>query len=429
MSVPVEGLTPAPPPRRMPGRLRTPTTPPAIAVQGLFIVVGFVIAAFFPFLAIYLKGRNLDETQIGFVIASMAVARLIFLPLWGHFADTRLGRLTVLQIGTVGAALAGLAMNSVSGMIAIAAAMFIQSVFMVSVGPNVDAIALVHLGEDNMSDYGRIRGWESLSYAAGCLVFGAILQAAGVTWAMPIYGISSVLVVGWSVTIKRDRPEDVPEHGRLGAVGAVFKEAPRFWGFLVAVLIMWTGFNAAWNFLSIKIEGAGGGPLLVGVGTGMGGLVEVFVMRWSARLHRRLGLRSVYAVGCVVYAVGFLLWGLISNPTIVAMLTVFEGAGFALLFTTSVVVVGRLLPESLYSSGNSITGMVAFGIGPILGAGIGGYVYQHAGATTLYVGASGLALLGGFVAWFALATPTLTFIGPDQLDVQLIEPTDTLRDI
>ena len=113
--------------------------------------------------------------------------------------------------------------------------------------------------------------------------------------------------------------------------------------------------------------------------------------------------------------------------------TLFTGSGGVTTgtdpFTTSVVVVGRLLPESLYSSGNSITGMVAFGIGPILGAGIGGYVYQHAGATTLYVGASGLALLGGFVAWFALATPTLTFIGPDQLDVQLIEPTDTLRDI
>jgi predicted MFS family arabinose efflux permease len=279
---------------------------------------------------------------------------------------------------------------------------------MVSVGPNVDAIALVHLGEDNMADYGRVRGWESLSYAAGCLVFGAILQAAGITWAMPIYAVSSMLVLGWSLTIKRDRPEDVPEHGKLGAVGAVFKQAPRFWGFLVAVLIMWTGFNAAWNFLSIKIESGGGGPFLVGVGTAMGGLVEVVVMRWSARLHRQMGLRSVYALGCVVYAIGFLLWGLIANATIVAMLTVFEGAGFALLFTTSVVVVGRLLPESLYSSGNSITGMVAFGIGPILGAGIGGYVYQHAGATTLYAGASVLALTGGVVAWFALSTPALS---------------------
>ncbi|MEA2581489.1 MAG: transporter, family, 3-phenylpropionic acid transporter [Actinomycetota bacterium] len=417
MSVPVEGLTPTPPavpPSRRPAQTRTPSTAPGTAVQGLFVVVGFVIAAFFPFLAIYLKGRDLDETQIGFVIASMAVARLIFLPLWGHFADTRLGRLTVLQVGTLGAALAGLAMNRVNGMFGIAAAMFILSIFMVSVGPNVDAIALVHLGEDNMSDYGRIRAWESLSYAAGCLVFGAILQAAGITWAMPIYAASSILVLSWSLTLKRDKPEDVPEHGKLGAVGAVFKEAPRFWGFLVAVLIMWVGFNAAWNFLAIKIESGGGGPFLVGIGTAMGGLVEVAVMRWSSRLHRRLGLRSVYALGCLVYAAGFLLWGLIANPTIVAMLTVFEGAGFALLFTTSVVVVGRLLPESLYSSGNSITGMVAFGIGPILGAGIGGYVYQTAGATTLYVGASVLALLGGIVAWFALSTP--------QLDEPLDEP-------
>ena len=55
-------------------------------------------------------------------------------------------------------------------------------------------------------------------------------------------------------------------HGRLGAVGAVFRAAPRFWMFLLALLLVWTGFNAAWNFIGLKIERAGGGALLVGTG-------------------------------------------------------------------------------------------------------------------------------------------------------------------
>jgi len=85
----------------------------------------------------------------------------------------------------------------------------------------------------------------------------------------------------------------------------------------------------------------------------------------------------------------------------------FEGVAFGLLFTTSVVVIGRLLPSTLYSTGNSIWGMVALGAGPIIGAGIGGFVYQHAGTVVLYVGASTLALAGGVAAWFALSTPAL----------------------
>ena len=51
--------------------------------------------------------------------------------------------------------------------------------------------------------------------------------------------------------------------------------------------------------------------------------------------------------------------------------------------------------------------MVGFGLGPILGAGIGGFVFEHAGPTVLYLGASGLALAGAVVAWFALAVPVL----------------------
>ena len=40
---------------------RTRSTPRA--VHGLFVTFGFVVAAFFPFLAIYLQGRGLSPTR------------------------------------------------------------------------------------------------------------------------------------------------------------------------------------------------------------------------------------------------------------------------------------------------------------------------------------------------------------------------------
>jgi MFS transporter, PPP family, 3-phenylpropionic acid transporter len=273
-----------------------------------------------------------------------------------------------------------------------------------------------------MADYGRLRGWMSASYAVGCLVFGSILQLAGVEWAMPIYAVASLAVFAWSTTITRDRPQDVEAHGRLGTVGAIFREAPRFWGFLAAALLVWVGFNAAWNFIALKIVREGGGPFLIGLGTAMGGLIEVPVMRMSSRLQIRWGLRLVYVLGCCIYGGGFLLWGLIDDPTILSFLTMLEGVGFGLLFTTSVVVVGRLMPATLYSTANSVREMVMLGIGPILGAGIGGFVYQHAGTVVLYVGASALALGGAIVAWFALSTPALSEPG---LPTQEIEPVAT----
>jgi PPP family 3-phenylpropionic acid transporter len=377
-----------------------------VAVHGLFVTLGFEVAAFFPFFAIYLQRRGLSDSEIGLVIAFMACSRILFNPVWGHLADARMGRLSALQWGLLGTSLCAFSMNLLHGVIPIAIGGFGIAGFMVATGPNIDTIALEHLGEARMSQYGKIRGWLSLSYAGACLSIGSILQANDIRFAMPIFALAGLGVLAWSTTAVRDHPKHV-DHGRMGTVGAVFREAPRFWGFLAAIALVWTGFNAAWNFISLKIVSEGGGPLLIGMGCALGGLVEVPVMRVSSRLQSRWGLRKVYALGCAIYATGFLLWGLISNPTIVSFLTVFEGLAFALLFTTSVVTVGRWLPSNLYSTGNSIAAMVAFGIGPILGAGLGGFVYQHLGAVVLYSGASVLALSGGVVAWFALRIPAL----------------------
>jgi PPP family 3-phenylpropionic acid transporter len=385
---------------------------PAVAVQVLFVLFGIAIAAFFPFLALFLDDRGLTPGQIGVVIAAMALARILTSPVWGHVADITLGRRTTLQIGAFGAALTAVALFLVEGYAAIVVVGFLFAAFSITTGPNIDAIALVHLGQERMGDYGRMRGWESLSYAAACLAIGFVLQQTAPTWTMPIYAVGSVAVVVWALTLPRDRPAGRGEHGRLGAVGAVFRASPRFWQFLVAVLLVWMGFNAAWNFFALRVEQEGGGPLLVGIGTALGGLIEFPVMRLSSRLCSRFGLRKVFVLGCSVYALNFLLWGLVESPTLVSLITVFEGMGFALLFTTSVVVIGRMLPASLYSTGNSLSATVGFGIGPILGAGLGGFVFESLGSATLYIGASALALAGGVAAWFALSDPALSEPGP-----------------
>jgi len=188
------------------------------------------------------------------------------------------------------------------------------------------------------------------------------------------------------------------------------------------VLFVWTGFNAAWNFIGLKIARGGGGPLLIGIGVALGGLVEVPIMRLSSRLSARFGLRRVYVAGCVVYATGFLLWGLVEDPTILSVLTVFEGAGFALLFTSAVVVIGRMVPSTLYSTGQSLAATMGFGIAPIVGAGLGGLVFDRFGPATLYVAASALTLCGGAVAWVALATPALSEPTPAAQPVAEIQP-------
>jgi len=389
---------------------------PAVAVQVLFILFGIAIAAFFPFLALFLSDRGLTPERIGVVIAAMALARMCTGPVWGHLADATLGRRTTLQIGALGASAVAIGLFLAEDYATILVLGFVFAIFSTTTGPNLDAIALEHLGQERMSEYGRIRGWESLSYAVSCLFIGFLLEQTSPAWTMPIYAAGSLAVFGWTFTLRHDQPAHLERHGRLGAVGAVFRVAPRFWQFMLSLLLVWTGFNAAWNFIALKIEQGGGGPLLVGIGAALGGLVEVPVMRASSGLGRAWGLRRVFVLGCCVYALGFLLWGLIENPTIVSLLTVLEGVAFGLLFTTGVVVIGKMLPSSLYSTGQSMWVTASFGLAPILGAGIGGWAFERFGTVSLYVGASSLALAGAGVAWIALSDPIVA--NPETREVE-----------
>jgi PPP family 3-phenylpropionic acid transporter len=376
---------------------------PAVSILVLFLLFGLVVAAFFPFIALFLDSRGLTATDIGLVLAAMAVARIGANPLWGHLADATLGRRRTLRICSVAAAVAAVGLFFSHGLGAIVTVACVFAVFQSTIGPNIDAITLSHLGDERMHDYGRIRGWESLSYAAACLALGIVLEAVGVRWAMAVFAVGSLGVAVWARTLESDRPEHTRgQYGRLGTVGTLFRAVPRFWIFLVALLLLWTGFNGAWNFIALKIEQGGGGPMLVGIGTALGGLVEVPTMRASSRLQSRFGLRRVFEAGCLVYATGFLLWGLVDSPRVVSALTVFEGAGFALLFTTTVIVIGRMVPPELYATGQSLAMTAGFGLGPILGAGLGGIAYDHFGPVVLYSSASALTLAAGGVAWIAL---------------------------
>ncbi len=378
----------------------------AVSIQMLFVFFGIVVACFFPFFALFLKDRGLDEREIGLVVSVMAFARVICNPVLGHLADTRFGRRRMLQVGVLTGGVMALSVYLFGhGLLAIVTLAAVFAGLGSATGPSIDAIALEHLGDERMADYGRIRGWESLSYAVTCLALGAFLEAAGVRYALLAYAVASLLVLLWAQTIEADPPHRPQHEGRLGAVGAVFREAPRFWMYLGGITFVWVGFTAAWNFISLKIERGGGGPFLVGVGTALGGAVEVPVMRWSTRLQRTIGIRRTYLLGSLVYATGFLLWGLITNPTIVSLLTVFEGFGFSLLFTSGVVIVGKMVPRSLYATGQSIASTVAFGIAPIVGGVLGGTVYETFGPVTMYVGASALVLVGAALSWITLSTP------------------------
>ena len=193
------------------GRMRRPAAAaisPATAVIGLFLTFGLIVASFFPFLSVYFAGRGFDPGEIGLLLSAMALVRIVAMPVWGHVADTRIGRKRALQLGLIGMVVFAIVATLLDTLVGVAFGAVGIAIAMAASGPNIDALALVQLGEERMSEYGRIRGWESLSYAAGCLAFGWVLDIHGVTLALPLYAATGALMLVWTtIAVRSDRPQ------------------------------------------------------------------------------------------------------------------------------------------------------------------------------------------------------------------------------
>ena len=243
------------------------------SVRALFALIGVSVAAFSPFLALLLRDRGFDPSQIGVVFGAMAATWMVANPVWGHVADVWIGRVRALRIAALGAATMGLVFFLPErSMLVVLPVVIVLAAFHGAVVPIGDAIALDHLGPENVRDYGLIRLWSSLAFAVAAIACGALYGVAGIGLVPLIYAVAMATLAAWSTTMTRDVPTHVPSGERFGSVGAAFRASPRLAPLLVGMLLWGIGFAAAWSFLPLRIVGRGGGPLLVGIAAAVRGV-------------------------------------------------------------------------------------------------------------------------------------------------------------
>ena len=373
-------------------------------IRRLYTLWGIIGAAILPFFTVLLASRGLRADRIGLIVAASSLAGVLATPLWSHEADTRLGTTRTLFLASLAPAIFALTLIPAGGnpwlVGALAAAMGAAGAPVVALA---DTLALHILGPGRAADFGRIRRFASAGWAIAVVAFGALYERVGLWPVLPAYAAGSV-VYAWLVSrFPDERPEPHPaRRSRLSSAADAFRSSQHLLPFLAGLLLLSIATSATDSFIPLRMLGVGGGPFLIGLAAGAAAVIEIPIFTASSRLGERFGMRNLFLAGTAISIVTLLGYGVAGSPAAVAVFRGLSGAAFGLKYAALVVLIDRLVPAHLRTTGQGLLQMASMGIGPILGPAVGGFVYVHLGPPTLFVGAAVAATGAAIIAWWAL---------------------------
>jgi PPP family 3-phenylpropionic acid transporter len=380
-------------------------------LQLLFAAYGIALGFTLPWNVPQLTDAGMDPGQVGAVLGLAALLSLVGYPLWGLIADTLLGRDRTLILAAMLAALSGVGIVVSGDQPAwLAAFIVLQLVCVAPWAPIADALALGELGTQAHA-YGRVRSVTSAGWVVAVLLAGAIATAAGLVPVRALFVVTAVGLAGAVVAARRSprsllrRPERSVSGERLTwtAFRSALRASPVFLPFLGVLLIASIATNASYAFISLRILDEGGGPMLIALASAMPAIVEVPMFTMIGRLSDRFGLRTLYIAGTLLSGLQMLIIAIAPVPIVIALVRLLDGAGFALRYSSIVLIAGAALPDRLRATGQSMASLMTSGIAPVVSGPVGGWVYGSFGGTALFVACSAVLLASSALAAVVLA--------------------------
>ena len=386
------------------------------ALRWLYLSIGAWTAAIGPFAAVILKAHGFDPAVIGLLSAAAAVTATLVGPALGHLGDVVIGRTAAYRLALTIAGGAAIVL-----LLPVPAWLFAPVVtsFAVFVGPFLalsDSLAMGALSSPERQ-YGAVRSLASLAFAIGVVIAGLIYDRAGYA-AVPIVGLAWTvavwLIVGQVPDRTRDRANRLeqaanagPHEGRFGSISRAFAAEPRLYLLLPALTLLWAGIEGAILFVGIRIVDLGGEPSAVGLSFGLSAVFEIPGLLIVGWLSRRIGLPAILLLASLAFGLCVLAWALLSDPSAIIATRVATGLGYGALVGGSVLVISRLLPLELQSTGQALMVAASVGLGTVFGSIIGGLLYETLGATAFFVAAGSMTIAGGGLVFATLvSTPS-----------------------
>ncbi|MFI5258757.1 MAG: MFS transporter [Candidatus Limnocylindrales bacterium] len=385
-------------------------------LRALYLSNGLAYGILYSFIPVLLEAKSFNPALIGLTTSLGSLAYTFALPAWGHIGDIVSGPRRTLQVACVPAAIFALGLSAPLPVFAVIGCQLILSAGGGPAPALTDAMVLPTL-EDASAEYSRLRLLSSLSAAGGAIGGGIVYSFAGYLAAPILYvGVMAATIVSAQyVRIGRDSERQrraralldgrVPApttRGRLGSVGEAFRMKPRLLAVLASATLGFIGVMAAATYVGLHVADLGGGPLEVGLVTGVGCSAEVPGLILAGWLIPRFGTRPVLAASAAGFAACMVSWVVFTDAGAILVTRLASGIFFSGLMVSYVLTISGMLPERLQATGQTLLQAACFGVAAIAANLLGGILYGAVGPIGVFGGGALCLVAGGALGLFAV---------------------------
>lgn len=303
------------------------------------VVVTLGFGVVIPIIPFYMENLGAGGTELGLLVASYAVMRLICAPIWGSLSD-RVGRKPIMMIGIFGYGLTMVLFGLATNLWMLFVARILSGILSSATSPTT----MAYIG-DSTSEEDRGGGMGMLGAAVGLgTIFGPALGGfiAGDSLSMPFFiaGGMSILAM---ILIALFLPESLPKDARQVSTKKIPLPEFRLWWqalfspigiMLVLAFILTTGLMIFYGIFGLyALERFSYGPEEVGIVFMVVGLVTALTQGiLTGPMTRRWGESPVIKAGMLGSAIAFTLMAFADNYWSLLMTTAL------FVFTTAIII-------------------------------------------------------------------------------------------
>ncbi len=326
---------------------------------GVYLAAYFLLLGLFvPFYPVWMRGRGLDEKEIGWVLAALTIVRVPVIPYFAQWAD-RLGRrVLLLRWLSAGSLVAFGLLYFGHGFWPIFTVSILSAAFSGPLLPLIENLILVHNWKNGV-DFGRVRVFGSLAFLISNIATGWVLHRLEAEWVW-------YLGMGWWILIcgaSLDLPEAVMPRGSV--MGSRIWTLLKRRDFLLAVLIagLITGSHAIYYGHSANLwKDLGISSSVVGLLWAVGVLAEIVLFRYQRAWTGRLLPSQLMILGAMG---GVLRWWVLSQTTELWLLfpaQCLHALSFAATHLGMLRYLHRYLPKDQFATGQGLYSAIASGV-------------------------------------------------------------------